>query len=139
MCSSLVEIISICYRQHSQKTPKRILRLHNQCFQFSILCKPIFGVPKKMTSQKFYGCHFHSLTVHALQTYRLFCLRSLIPEQEERSFGDLRSISLRTSSRQSGKVIDNAVLGYNMQQQRPYCLLLTNNIPFTYNILRCCH
>lgn len=117
MCTSLVEIISICYSQHSQRTPKIILRLHNQCFQFSILCKRIIGVPKKMTSRKFYGCHFHSLTVHAPQTYRLFCLRPLIPEQEERSFGDLRSISLRTSSRQCGKVIDNAVLRYNMQQQ----------------------
>lgn len=82
-----------------------------------IICKRIIWVSKKMTSRKFYGCHFHGLTVHALQTYRLFCLLSLIPEQEERSFGDLRPISLRTSSRQCGKVIDNAVLRYNMQQQ----------------------
>lgn len=47
MCTSLVEIISICYSQHSQRTPKKILRLHNQCFQFCILCKRIIGVPKK--------------------------------------------------------------------------------------------
>lgn len=104
MCTSLVELISICYSQHSQRTPKRILRRNNQCFQLSIICKRIIWVSKKMTSRKFYGCHFHGLTVHALQTYRLFCLLSLIPEQEERSFGDLRPISLRTSSRQCGKV-----------------------------------
>ena len=69
-----------------------------------------------MTARKFFGCHFHSLVIHAPQTFRMFCLRSLIPEQEERSFGDLRLISLRTSSRQCGKIIDNAVLWYNMQQ-----------------------
>lgn len=70
----------------------------------------------QMTARKFFGCHFHSLTIHAPQTFRIFCLHSLIPEQEERSFGDLRLISLRTSSRQCGKIIDNAVLRYNMQQ-----------------------
>lgn len=69
-----------------------------------------------MTARKFYGCHFHSLTVHAPETYRLVCLRSLIPEQEERTFGDLRSISLNTANRQCGKIIDNAVLRYNAQQ-----------------------
>jgi hypothetical protein len=117
LCTALVEIISICYSHENQRTRKNILRLQNQCFLFSFLCKTIIGNPNKMTARKFYGCHFHSLTVHAPQTYRLFCLRSLIPEKEERSFGDLRSISLRTSNRQCGKVIDNAVLRFNAQQQ----------------------
>lgn len=63
------------------------------------------------------GEFVRNFTVHAPHTYRLFCLRSLIPEQEERSFGDLRSI---TPSRQCGKVIDNAVLRYNLQQQSDY-------------------
>lgn len=57
------------------------------------------------------------MTVHAPQTYRIFCLRSLIPEQEERSFGDLRRISLNTSNRQCGKVIENAILRFNAQQR----------------------
>jgi hypothetical protein len=54
--------------------------------------------------------------VHAPETFRLVCLQLLIPEQEERSFGDLRNISLRTVNRQCGEVIDNAVLRYNAQQ-----------------------
>uniref|UniRef100_A0A8W8MM94 Uncharacterized protein n=1 Tax=Magallana gigas TaxID=29159 RepID=A0A8W8MM94_MAGGI len=69
-----------------------------------------------MTARRFYGCHFHSLTVHTPETYRLVCLRSLIPEQEEMTFGDLCSISLNTANRQCGKIIDNAVLRYNAQQ-----------------------
>lgn len=70
-----------------------------------------------MTARKFYGSHFHSLTVYAPQTNRMFCLRSIIPEQEERSFGDLRNISLQTSNRQCGKVIDNAMLRFINHQK----------------------
>lgn len=117
LCTSLVEMISICYSHHHQRTPKTILRLYNQSFLFSVLCKTVIGTPKKMTTRKFYGCHFHSMTVHAPQTFRIFCLRSLIPEQEERSFGDMRRISLNTSSRQCGKIIDNAIVRFNAQQQ----------------------
>lgn len=57
------------------------------------------------------------MTVHAPQTYRIFCLRSLVPEQEERSLGNLRRISLNTSNRQCGKVKENAILRFNAQQQ----------------------
>jgi hypothetical protein len=33
------------------------------------------------------------LVIHFPEIYHLFCLWSLIPEDEERTFGDLRSIS----------------------------------------------
>lgn len=36
---------------------------------------------------------------------------------EERSFCDLRRISLNISNQQCGKVIENAILGFNTQQQ----------------------
>ena len=117
LCTSLVEIISLCYSHYQQRSPKTILRLYNQSFLFSTLSKKIIGIPKKMTARKFYGCHFHSLTVYAPQTFRIFCLRSLIPEQEERSFGDMRRISLNTSNRQCGKIIENAVMRFRAQQQ----------------------
>lgn len=73
-----------------------------------------------MTARKFYGCHFHCMIVHAPQTHRIFCLRSLVQELEERSFCDLRRISLNISNQQCGKVIENiekAILGFNTQQQ----------------------
>ncbi|CAG2215739.1 unnamed protein product [Mytilus edulis] len=63
-----------------------------------------------MTSRKFYGSHFHSLVVHFPEMYRIFCLRSLIPEAEERTFGDLRNISLRTTNRQAKYIVDNCML-----------------------------
>ena len=117
LCTALVEITHLCYMHCSQRTPKHILRLYNQTFKFSYLCKSVIGVAEKMSERTFYGSHFHSLTVHAPQTNRLFCLRSLIPEQEERTFGDLRSISLNTSNRQCGKIIDNAMLRFNAKQR----------------------
>lgn len=93
------------------------MRLYNPCFMFSFLCKTIIENPQKMTARKFYGCHFHCIIVHAPQTHGIFCLRSLVQELEERSFCDLRRISLNISNQQCGKVIENAILGFNTQQQ----------------------
>lgn len=97
--NSLIEIIQINYSNFSNRNPRNIPRLYNQCFTFAILSRNIFGNPAKLTSRKFFGSHFHSTTVHLPETYRLFCLRSIIPEQEERSFGDLRRISLQSTNR----------------------------------------
>lgn len=85
------------------------MRLYNPCVMFSFLCKTIIENPQKMTARKFYGCHFHCMIVHAPQTHRIFCLRSLVQELEERSFCDLRRISLNISNQQCGKVIENAI------------------------------
>lgn len=93
------------------------MRLYNPCFMFSFLCKTIIENPQKMTARKFYRCHFHCIIVHAPQTHGIFCLRSLVQELEERSFCDLRRISLNISNQQCGKVIENAILGFNTQQQ----------------------
>lgn len=63
LCTSLVEITAICYMHYNQRSPKQIVRLYNQTFKSSYLCKSIIGKPKRMTARKFYGSHFHSLTV----------------------------------------------------------------------------
>lgn len=54
------------------------------------------GIPQKLTARKFYGNHFHSITVHVPETARLFSLKSIVPEQEERTFGTLRRLSEKT-------------------------------------------
>ena len=111
-----MDIILICHSHYSERTPKKILLLYNQSFSFSYLCRSIIGNPQKLTVSKFFGCHFHCMTVHAPQTYIIFCFHSLIPEQEERSFRVLRRISLNTSNRQC-KVIENAILRFNAQKR----------------------
>lgn len=54
------------------------------------------GIPQKLTARKFYGNHFHSITVNVPETARLFSLKSIVPEQEERTFGTLGRLSEKT-------------------------------------------
>lgn len=56
--------------------------------------------------------------MHVPETARLFNLKSIIPEQEERSFGTLRRISEHTTNRQPKFFVDNALLRYNFQTSK---------------------
>ncbi|CAC5383150.1 unnamed protein product [Mytilus coruscus] len=69
-----------------------------------------------MSKRKFFGSHFHSVTVHLPECLRIFNLRSIVTEQEERIFGDLRRISENTTHRQAQYICDNAMLRFNSQQ-----------------------
>ncbi|CAG2220767.1 unnamed protein product [Mytilus edulis] len=116
MIDSLLEITNISYSKYNTRSPKQILRLYNQSFLLAINCRNVVGVPSKMTSRKFFGSHFHSVSIHLAEVQRIFNLRSLVTEQEERCFGDLRRISENTSNRQPKTVCDNAVLRFTCQQ-----------------------
>uniref|UniRef100_A0A8W8MGW1 Uncharacterized protein n=1 Tax=Magallana gigas TaxID=29159 RepID=A0A8W8MGW1_MAGGI len=115
LVNSLVDIVTICYSDYDTRSPKQLLRLYNQCFVFGLLCKSVIGNPHKLTTRKFYGNHFHSITIHVPETARLFCIKSIVPEQEERSFGTLRRISENTTNRQPKFVVDNAMLRMKFQ------------------------
>lgn len=115
LVNSLVDIVTICYSDYDTRSPKQLLRLYNQCFVFGLLCKSVIGNPQKLTTRKFYGNHFHSITIHVPETARLFCIKSIVPEQEERSFGTLRRISENTTNRQPKFVVDNAMLRMKFQ------------------------
>ncbi|CAG2184714.1 unnamed protein product [Mytilus edulis] len=116
MIDSLLEITNISYSKYNTRSPKQILRLYNQSFLLAINCRNVVGVPSKMSSRKFFGSHFHSVSIHLAEVQRIFNLRSLVTEQEERCFGDLRRISENTSNRQPKTVCDNAVLRFTCQQ-----------------------
>ena len=120
LINSLIDIVHICYSPFESRTPKSILRLHNQCFKFGIMSRIVFGIPTKMTTRKFFGSHFHSLTAHTSETYRIFNLKSVVTEQEERCFGDLRRVSESTTNRQAGHIVDNAIMRITTQQQLVY-------------------
>lgn len=109
---SFPSVTAIVVKEHKRSFAPLQSVLHVQ-----LSLQTIIENPQKMTARKFYGCHFHCMIVHAPQTHRIFCLRSLLQELEERSFCDLRRISLNISNQQCGKVIENAILGFNTQQQ----------------------
>ena len=115
---SLVEITKISYSPFNTRSPKQLLRLFNQCFLFSMLCRQIIPIPKKMTIRKFYGIHFHCITTHLPETARIFNTKAILTENEERSFGDLRRISVSTTNRKPGWIVDNAILRFNAQQSK---------------------
>jgi hypothetical protein len=77
--------------------------LFNVCFKFGVIAKTVFGSPKKMTTRKFFGSHFHSIVSHLPVIYRIFNTKTILTEQEERGFGDIRSISERTTNRKPGQ------------------------------------
>ncbi|CAG2226165.1 unnamed protein product [Mytilus edulis] len=108
LINSLVEIINIANSSVERRTPRQILRLYNQTFLFAVLSKSIIGIPVKMTQIKFYGCHFHSLVVH-LQ-------KSILAEQEKRTFESLRRLAEGTTNRKPGWIVDNTILRFNSQQ-----------------------
>lgn len=127
MVASLVEIIHIAYSPEEKRCPREILRLFNLCFTFGHLYKSIMSKVKSqeettkqqkgLTQRKLFGNHFHSTVCHLPETYRIINTKSVLTEDEERSFGLLRRISEMTSNRRPGDIIDNAVLRFNCQEQ----------------------
>ncbi|CAC5392253.1 unnamed protein product [Mytilus coruscus] len=57
-----------------------------------------------------------SLVVHVPEVYRIVNTKSILCEQEERSFGSLRRIAETTTNRKPGWIIDNTIIRYNAQQ-----------------------
>lgn len=116
MVNSLIEIINIAYSPESKRSSKQILRLYNSTFKFAALTRSIFSNPQKLTTRKFFGSHFHSLTTHLPETLRIFNTRSIFTEKEERAFGELRTLAERTTNRKPGYIIENCIIRFQAQQ-----------------------
>jgi hypothetical protein len=117
LINALIDIISIAYSPESKRYPRQILRLFNACFKFGVIAKTVFGSPKKMTTRKFFfGSHFHSIVSHLPVIYRIFNTKTILTEEEERGFGDIRSISERTTNRKPGQIIENCIIRFNAKQ-----------------------
>ena len=113
LINALIDIIGIAYSPESKRYPRQILRLFNACFKVGVIAKTVFGSPKKMTMRKFFGNHFHSIVSHLPVIYRIFNTKTILAEQEERGFGDIRSISERTTNRKPGQIIENCIIRFN--------------------------
>jgi hypothetical protein len=116
LINALIDIIGIAYSPESKRYPRQILRLFNACFKVGVIAKTVFGSPKKMTMRKFFGNHFHSIVSHLPVIYRIFNTKTILAEQEERGFGDIRSISERTTNRKPGQIIENCIIRFNAKQ-----------------------
>jgi hypothetical protein len=129
LINALIDIISIAYSPESKRYPRQILRLFNACFKFGVIAKTVFGSPKKITMRKYFGSHFHSIVSYLPVIYRIFDTNTILTEQEERGFGDIRSISERTTNRKSRQIIENCIIRFNVMLifcriMRQYLLIL---------------
>lgn len=90
-----------------------------------------------MTRRKFFGGYFHRLCIHAPEIYRIVCLRSLVAENEERTFGDLKRMAEKTSSRRPNGIIGNAMIRYQaMKGQSDSYKKQESHITKEYNAIK---
>ena len=114
----MVEISRIGYKPASCRSPREVLRLHNQSFLHAMWCKTLVGkTPKALTRRKFFGRYWHSLTTHAPIVYRMISLSSIHTEEEERTFNQIQSIASRTSSRRHDEIIVPTLVRIQAEQR----------------------
>lgn len=102
----MVEITRIAYDNAENRSPRQVLRLHNQTFLHFMRCTILIGnSPKNLTSRKMYGRYWHSLTTHARIVYRIISLSSVHTEEEERTFSSIYNIATGTTSGRPGEII----------------------------------
>ena len=121
LAQMMVEISEISYGFSLSRSPRTILRLYNVTFSLGLILLDLVGPsPKKVSAGRFFGIHFHGLTAHLADLYRIISIRSLVPEQEEANFHKLKQIVQRTSSRHPQHVLDNCMIrqAYTVSEER---------------------
>ena len=110
LLTTLSEIGRLLYAHDYVHSPQSVLHLHLITWTHWMLLRSIIPQPKKLTKRKLWGYYAHALLTHAPVQYRLISLRQLNAENEERLFGSLKDITLRTSSRRPGEITYNAFI-----------------------------
>ena len=116
LLDSLTELSKLLYLPAQSRSPKLVLRLHNQAFIHAMICKEIIGQPKALTSRKFYGRYWHSLTAHAGKQSRIISAKSTNTEEEERHFNTLQGVT-RLTSRRPGDIITPSLIRLQAEQK----------------------
>ena len=112
-----VEMSELLYAHSEKRDTTSVLRLHNLLFIHGMLCIQKYGIPKAMTSGKFFGRYFHSLTCHAALTYRQISLRSVNTETQERMFQASKSITRTTSNQHPDHIVTNIIQRLHEEQE----------------------
>ena len=99
------------------RSPKLVLRLHNQAFIHAMICKEVIGKPMSLTERKFYGRYWHSITAHAARQSRIISLKSTNTEEEERHFNTLQGVT-RLTNRRPGDIITPSLIRLQAEQKR---------------------
>ena len=111
LLKTLSEVQRILYLRDDQRTPVKVLWLHNSCFEHYILMKEIFrGKLIALTRERLYGKYMHNLLVHSPIQYRVVSGDSINTEDEERQFNEIKNICKGTTNNKPGHFISNVIV-----------------------------
>ena len=116
LLDSLTELSKLLYLPAQSRSPKLVLRLHNQAFIHAMTCKEVIGQPNSLTGRKFYGRYWHSLTAHAGKQSRIISAKSTNTEEEERHFNTLQGVT-RLTCRRPGDIITPSLIRLQAEQK----------------------
>ena len=116
LLDSLTELSKLLYLPDHSRSPKLVLRLHNQAFIHAMICKEVIGKSKSLTERKFCGRYWHSITAHAAKQSRIISLKSTNTEEEERHFNTLQGVT-RLTNRRPGDIITPSLIRLQAEQK----------------------
>ena len=112
-----VDLSHLLYSRDYNRTPKTALALHNTSFIHGMLCINAFS---RTGNTKSFGRYFHSLTTHSAILYHIVSLFSLNTEDEDRMFGQAKSITKSTSNNHPNYVIENIIQRVQIEGECEY-------------------
>jgi hypothetical protein len=118
LLQTIITIGEICYSFDNRRSPRQLLRLYNSCWLHMELCRDLLGNPKKLTQSKMFGHYLHALTAHSCTQYELASLRSLNTENQERLFGQGRTIAESCTNHHLENIIPQVMLRLQAKQER---------------------
>ena len=116
LLDSLTELSKLLYLPANLRSPKLVLRLHNQAFLHAMILKEVIVHPKSLTERKLYGRYWHSITVHAAKQSRIISLKSTNTEEEERHFNTLQGVT-KLTNRRPGDIITPSLVRLQAEQK----------------------
>ena len=120
----ILSLVQLCYSGEHKRTAETILRFYNESTLLGYLLSSVIGKPRKSNTDAFYGNHFHSITVHLAECYRVISLKSLCVENGERLWKNVRDICKGASNHHLNNATATAfvrlqaVLGSDVKKSR---------------------
>ena len=82
------------------------------------LCRDLLSTPVKISKSKMFGHYLHAVTAHIPTQQELACVRSLNTKNQERLFGQARSIAERCTNHHPDNVIPKIMLRLQAKQEQ---------------------
>ena len=123
LLQTLIKIGEISYSMDEDRSPRQLLQLYNVCWIHMELCRDLLSQPQKLSRSKMFGHYLHAITAHSPTQYELASLRSLNTENQERLFGQARTIAEACTNHHLENVIPQVMLRLQAKQEQRQALL----------------